>query len=108
MKKTGLFRTKDVADKRSLTHKVRVTTAEDVEIRHLAAIRQMDLSEFYRRSALGRRADVDVETEIVLALRDFTRAVRELYAGMMDRDIVPPEELLKSAIQGASAAMLRI
>ncbi|AMR80271.1 hypothetical protein A2G96_09580 [Cupriavidus nantongensis] len=68
----------------------------------------MDESEFIRRAALGRKADVDFETEIVLALSDITRAVRALHADMVERGITPPEAELLPLILEARAAMLRI
>lgn len=68
----------------------------------------MTLSEFIRRAALGRRADVDYETEIVLALSDITRAIRGFHAAMVERGITPPEELLRPVILEARAAILRI
>lgn len=102
------FTKKDDSQRRGIRKVFRVTEEEDQKIRHSAAIRQMDESEFVRRAALGRKADVDFETEIVLALSDSTRAVRALHAAMVERGIAPPEAELLALILEARAAILRI
>ncbi|ART61447.1 hypothetical protein CBP36_20995 (plasmid) [Acidovorax carolinensis] len=68
----------------------------------------MDESEFIRRAALGRKADVDFETEIVLSLSDITRAVRALHAALLEHKIAPPEAELLPLILEARAAIQRI
>jgi len=105
---TKLFKKKDPSALRSVDLRIRLTQKEGEKIRHSASVRKMDVSEFMRRAALGRKADVDHETEIVLALSDFTRAIRELYAAMVERGLKPPEQLLGGAILAARDAILRI
>lgn len=68
----------------------------------------MDVSDFMRRAALGRKADVDYETEIVLALSDITRVIRGFHAALVERGITPPEDELRPVILEARAAILRI
>lgn len=102
------FQKKPDAQKRTVPTLVRWTEDEVQKVRHSASIRQMDVTEFIRRAALGRKADVDFETEIVLALSDITRAVRALHAAMVERGITPPEAELLPLILEARAAMLRI
>ncbi len=102
------FQKKPDAQKRTVQTLVRWTEDEVQKVRHSASIRQMDVAEFIRRAALGRKADVDFETEIVLALSDITRAVREMHAAMVERGITPPEAELLPLILEARAAMLRI
>ncbi|HIH2745198.1 TPA: plasmid mobilization protein [Burkholderia lata] len=102
------FTKKDDSERRTIRKVFRVTEEEDQKIRHSASIRQMDDSEFIRRAALGRKADVDYETEIVLTLSDITRAVRAMHAAMVERGIAPPEAELLPLILEARAAMLRI
>ena len=63
---TALFKKKFEENLRSITRKVRMTKLEDMQIEAAAKIRQMDVSEFMRRTALGRRADVNYETETLL------------------------------------------
>jgi hypothetical protein len=74
----------------------------------LANIRQMSVSEFIRRAALGRKADVDYETETILILSEVTKLMRVLHAGLVDHGIEPPEEDMRLVIHEAKAAMLRI
>lgn len=105
---TKLFKPKAEADSKPVRYQIRLGVEDDKKIRRSAEIRQMTLSEFIRRAALGRRADVDYETEIVLALSDITRAIRGFHAAMVERGITPPEELLRPVILEARAAILRI
>lgn len=103
-----IFKAKDANERRSLRKVFRVTEDESKQIKKAADDRQMDEGEFMRRAALGRRADVDHETEIVLALSEVTRAVRAIHADLIARGIAPPEEALLPLILDARAAMLRI
>ena len=105
---TKLFQKKDASDLRSVKRLICLTEKEDEKIRHAASIRQMAISEFMRRAALGRKADVHYETEIVLALSDITRAIRGFHAALVERGITPPEEVLRPVILDARAAILRI
>lgn len=103
-----LFKRKPEHAVKSVRYQLRLTTKDDEKIRHSANIRQMDVSEFVRCAALGRKADVDFDTEIVLALSACVRAVRDLHAAMVERDIDPPDDLLRPVITEAVAAMHRI
>ncbi|MHA6829175.1 plasmid mobilization protein [Ralstonia pseudosolanacearum] len=105
---TKLFTTKDEAEKRSKRIVMRVTAAEELKIKRAAAVRQMDVSEFARRAALGRKADVDHETEAVLALSAITREVRAMHAAMLKHGITPPEADLLPVILEARQAILRV
>jgi len=95
------------AEKRTVPTLIRWTEDEAQKVRHSASIRQMDVAEFIRRAALGRKADVDFETEIVLALSDITRAMRVMHAAMVERGIAPPEAELLPLILEARAAWRR-
>ncbi|WP_224001593.1 plasmid mobilization protein [Cupriavidus pinatubonensis] len=103
-----LFTLKDEAEKRSKRIVIRVTTAEEMKIKRAAAVRQMDVSEFTRRAALGRKADVDHQTEAVLALSAITREVRALHAAMVKLGVTPPEAELLPVILEARQAILRV
>lgn len=103
-----LFTPKDEAEKRSKRIVMRVTTDEELKIKRAAAARQMDVSEFARRAALGRKADVDHETEAVLALSAITREVRALHTAMVKHGVTPPEADLLPVILEARQAILRI
>lgn len=81
----------------------------DVEIiRASAKARNLNVSEFIRSAAMGRRADVVFETEIVLALRDVVMVIRAWHAELVARGLTPPEEYMEVIVDAALAAMLRI
>jgi len=105
---TKLFNKKEPAVSRKDRITFKVTPEEDKGIRHAASIRQMDLSEFIRCAALGRKADVDFETEIVLALSEVTKVIRMVHKAVVDQGFNPSEEFWLPVIQEARAAMLRI
>lgn len=98
----------DEAKKRSIRIPTLVTQDEAAQIRASAEIRQMDVSEFMRRAALGRRADVATDVEIVLALSDITRTIRALHKAHLSSDAPLPEQEMLALIRDARAAMLRI
>jgi uncharacterized protein (DUF1778 family) len=108
LQKYKLFQKKEPTELRSVRLPIRLTKAEDEKIRHAASIRQMAVSEFVRRAALGRKADVDYETEIVLALSGVTRSIRGLHAALVERGITPPESEWRPIMVEAMSAMLRI
>ncbi|MCK4132587.1 hypothetical protein HFK86_09530 [Ralstonia pseudosolanacearum] len=68
----------------------------------------MDVSEFARRAALGRKADVDHQTEAVLALSAITREVRALHAAMVQHGVTPPEADLLPVILEARRAIFGV
>lgn len=95
--------------KRSLRYEVRLTASEAEKICTSAKIRNLSVAEFIRRTSLGRRADVSYDTEIVLALRDVTQAIRRMHADLVDRNMLPEEiEEWRPVIEQATAAMVRI
>ncbi|WP_454734301.1 plasmid mobilization protein [Cupriavidus pauculus] len=102
------FQKKPDAEKRSVQMVVRWTPDEAQKVRHSAGIRHMDVAEFIRRAALGRKADVDYETEVVLALSAITREVRALHAAMVEHGLKPPEAELLPLILEARQAILRV
>lgn len=103
-----LFMKVEESERRSVRLPLLLTLDESEKIRQSASIRDMSAAEFCRRAALGRKADVHYETQIVLELSDATRAIRELHAGLVERGITPPEEAMQQLIADARNAMLRI
>ena len=105
---TKLFKKKEISELRTIRYPILLTEAEATDIRHSAKIRQLTVAEFIRRAALGRKANIDFETEIVIALMDSTRAIRALHKAMVERGIPPMEELLLPIILRSGDAIERI
>lgn len=105
---TKLFNKIPDEQRKSKSILIRVNADEASKIRHAADIRNIFVSDFIRRAALGRRADVHYETQIVLALRDFVASIKALHAALVERGITPPEDEWRPIIKEAVAAMLRI
>ena len=103
-----LFEKKDPSEVRSVRQPVLLTVTEKEQIAHLAGIRKLPVADYMRRAALGRRADVDYQTDIVLALSEVVKKIRALRASMVAHGHVPPDDLLLAVINEAIAAMLRI
>lgn len=95
-------------DRKSDSILIRCTVADAATIRKQASIRSLPTSEYVRRAALGRTANVDYETDTILALSALTRAIRELHAALVEEGQPVMEEDLRPIILGARAAMLRI
>lgn len=85
-----------------------MTEYELVIIAEAAKMRNMSTSAFMRSAALGRRADVDYVSPIVLKLSDATRAVRELHAGYLAQGLEPPEDLMLEVIMLSKKAILSV
>jgi hypothetical protein len=108
MAKHKLFKSIPTDEAKGHRFEVRLTKDEDEKIKRAAQIRNMSVSEFIRRAALGRRADVDYDTEIVLTLGLITKAIRDLHAGYVAKGLPAPEDILRPLILEARAATLRI
>ena len=96
------------AERRSLRYEVRLNSAEDEAIKHSAAIRKLSVAEYMRRAALGRRADVRYEMDIVLQLSKIVKTIRDLHVDLVERGIELTAEGFRPVIDEAIAAMLRI
>lgn len=105
---TKLFTKKPAEEKRSTTSLIRWTEDEIEQVKTAAKIRNLTVSEFIRRAALGRKADVRFETQIVLALHYVVQEARILHKAMTEQGAAPPEKELLELIEGAREAMLRI
>lgn len=104
-----LFKTKPADEKRSIRYPILLTEKEAMAIRNSALIRNLSVAEFIRRAALGRKADVRYETEIVLALREVAHAIKKMHADFVEKKILPTEFVeWRVVIQQATAAMLRV
>lgn len=106
--KDKLFTQKSDAERRSFRSKVMLNAAEHAIIKHAAEIRNLSVSEYFRRSALGKRTDVRYEMEIVLQLIKIVQTIRDLHVDLVERGIEPTAEGFRPVIDEAIAAMLRI
>ena len=103
-----LFEKKPPEELRSERLRVWFTKDEKAQVELLADMRKLAVADFVRRAALGRRADIDYVTDLVLVLSDFVRTIREYRATVVASGQVPPDDELLNLIQEARAAMLRI
>jgi hypothetical protein len=103
-----LFKKKEEADKRTTRKEIRFTAREWVKVENHARIRRLDPTEFMRRSALSRRADVKIETQIILALHFVVQELRSLNKGLVAGGGNPVAEEMLALIREAGAAMKRI
>ena len=103
-----LFKKKASSEVRSIRYPILLTEAEAETIRQSASIRNLSVAEFIRRAALGRRADVDYDTKIVLQLSDVVRNIRAIHKQMVELNMQPPEAIWKPVMDEALEAMLRI
>jgi len=87
---------------------LRLTRADVEQIQLLARERQLSVSEFMRRAAFGLRTNVDMETEIILGLREVVGGIRALHKSLSEHGAVPQEVDLLAVIIDARMAMLRI
>lgn len=104
-----LFQKIDDEKRRSIRYPILLTQKEAETIRFSAKARNLSVAEFIRRAALGRKADLRYETEIILELREVTQAIRRMHADLVERNMLPSEiEDWLPVIQHAIAATLRI
>jgi hypothetical protein len=103
-----LFIKKADEEKANIPTLVKWTKADIEKVRAAAGLRKMSVNEFIRRAALGRKADVDIDTDIILSLSDLTRSIRAMHADMVGKQIRPPEAEMLATINEARAAIQRI
>ena len=103
-----LFTKKAEEDKATIPTLVKWTKADIEKVRQSAALRKLNVNEFIRRAALGRKADVDIDTDIILSLSDLTRSIRAMHSDMVANKVRPPEAEMLATINEARAAIQRI
>ena len=104
----NLFKNISEENRKTKVIHVRVTLADAETITASATARNLNVCDFMRRAALGRRADIRFETEIVLQLRDLIKAIRILHAALVNEGIHLPESAWGLVIDEALCAMRRI
>lgn len=103
-----LFKRIPALEKRSIRYEIMLTEVEANEIRNSAQIRNLSVADFMRRTALGRRADIRFDTQIVISLREVVQAIRRLHFTFTSEGQIIPEIALGQLIDEALAAMKRI
>ena len=108
MTKTELFKKVEDAERRTISCFIRLNAKENLAIKKAAKIRNLSVSDYMRKTALGRKADVNFTTEVVLVLRETVEALRNYHKALTERGIVTPNKEWEPVIDEAVAAMLRI
>ncbi len=103
-----LFKKISDSEKKLVRIEIRLSTKNAEAIRASAFLRNLTVADFMRRAALGRRADVGFEVEIVLTLRDVVQSIRHLHSDLTVRGIPFPKDEWGKLVDEALAAMIRI
>jgi hypothetical protein len=106
-----LFKKKEEHEKRSKSRLIRFTAIELEQIQEKASIRNLEFSEYMRRTALGRKADVRFDQKIVLTLYQLVQEIRRLYKiSLENKTPLPPDvvESLRILIVDAGNAIQKI
>lgn len=103
-----LFKKIVAEERKSIRVECRLTVADAATIIASAEMRNISVSDFMRRAALGRRADVHFETEIVVALREVAQAIQAMHAAYVRQGAPPPETKIAELLDIAREAMLEL
>lgn len=103
-----LFRKKAEGLKRVKLIQIRVTEQEHAEMSAQAGMRALDISEYLRRVALHRRAEVKIEQEMILEVSSAVRALREIHAGYLAVGQIPPVSVLQPLLDRCETAILSL
>lgn len=109
--KNSLFKPKPSAEKKSIRYPLLLNEEEAEKIRKSANDRQLSVAEFIRRAALGRRADVNHNVDLVLAILQLDRRINEisiLHKAMIERGITPPVDDWRPVKNEIRKAVVRI
>ena len=71
----AIFKKKSEQERRSIRYPILLNQKEAEQIRNAANERQLSVADFLRRTALGRKAEVNHNTELVLALLQLDRSI---------------------------------
>ena len=87
---------------------IRLTAVDAATISASARARNLSVCEYMRRTALGRRADVCYESQIVLSLSEVVEAFKMLHLAVVEHGLLPTEHEWDPVLDEAVAAMQRI
>jgi uncharacterized protein (DUF1778 family) len=105
---TKLFREVAEEKKRKKLLKAYGTEVEKKAIEEQAAIRDLSVSDYLVRSALHRRADVKMETDLILAVREMVNQLKAVHAGYLAKGLQPPETVLQPVLNRCEEAILNL
>ena len=103
-----LFKKMPIEARKISRFEIRLTATDAATISASAEARNLSMSDFMRRAALGRRADVHFETEIVISLREVAQSIQALHATFVKQGIPPPEAKIAELLDTAHGAMLQL
>jgi hypothetical protein len=102
------FQTIPTGEKRVIRHPVMMNIIEHDEIKRLADIRNLTVSEYMRRTALGRKTDIDYESQIIIQLTRTVIALKDIHKQHVDTGVPPPEDIMLPVLQQAKKAILMV
>lgn len=105
---TKLFKKMPIEARKISRFEIRLTVIDAATISASAEARNLSMSDFMRRAALGRRADVHFETEIVVSLREVVQSIQAMHAVFVRQGIPPPETKISELLDIARDAMLQL
>ena len=111
MPKQKLFKSLPDGERMETAILVRMLKSDAETIRRAAKDRQLSVSEYMRRTALGRRADVNYEVDLVLALLQLSRTINtigERHKEMIAQGITPPVDDWRPVKNEIRQAVVRI
>lgn len=103
-----LFQVKAAHLKRTIRYPILLTEAEAGKIKELAGLRNLSVAEFIRRAALGKKAKVHPETDLVIAVSQATYAIREVHAYNKAAGITNDEGRMARALEAATEAIIAV
>ena len=103
-----LFKKMSIEKRKIFRCEIRLTALDAATINTSAKARNLSMSDFMRRAALGRRADVHFETEIVISLREVAQSIQAMHATFVRQGMPPPEEKIGELLDTAHGAMLQL
>ena len=103
-----LFKKIVAEERKSIRVECRLTVADAATISASAEMRNISVSDFMRRAALGRRADVHFETEIVISLREVAQSIQAMHAAYVRQGAPPPDTIIGELLDLARDAMLQL
>ena len=103
-----LFKKMPIEARKIFRCEIRLTATDATTISASAEARNLSMSDFMRRAALGRRADVHFETEIVVSLREVVQSIQALHAAFVRQGAPPPEAKIAELLDLARDAMLQL